>query len=274
MRANPEPLPGGWPALEAARPNWRYQPAADCLRGQVILVTGAGDGIGRVAARTFAAFGADVLLLGRTRQKLEAVADQILERTDTQPIIVPCDLERLDDTSAEALLESIAGEYGRLDGILHNASLLGPKAPLAHYPTSAWQQLMRVNAFAPFLLTRTLLPALLQSERASVVFTSSSVGRRGRAYWGAYAISKFALEGTMQVLADELEHTGRVRVNSLNPGATRTAMRAAAYPGENPMDVATPEARMDICVYLFDRVSASVNGQALDARDWTGPDAG
>jgi len=273
MPQSPEPSAAArpqYPELDAARAHWRYQPAPDCLAGKVILVTGAGDGIGRAAAKTFAIYGADVLLLGRTRSKLEAVSDWITANTDTSPVIVPCDLERLDDTSAEALLEAVAEAYGRLDGILHNASLLGPKAPLAHYPTSMWNQVMRVNAFAPFLLTRTLLPALQMSQSASVVLTSSSVGRKARAYWGAYAISKFALEGMMQVLADEYEHTGKLRFNSLNPGATRTAMRAAAYPGENPAEVDTPERKMDIHVYLFSDASRE-NGQQFDARDWSGP---
>jgi NAD(P)-dependent dehydrogenase (short-subunit alcohol dehydrogenase family) len=260
-----------WPELDDARRHWRYQPDPACLAGQVILVTGAGDGIGRVAAKTFAVYGADVLLLGRTRGKLEAVSDWITANTDTSPVIVPCDLELLDDTSAEALLEAVAENFGRLDGILHNASLLGPKAPLSHYPGSAWQQVMRVNAFAPFLLTRTLLPALQMSKSASVVLTSSSVGRKGRAYWGAYAVSKFATEGLMQVLADEFEHTGKIRVNSLNPGATRTAMRAFAYPGENPADVDLAERKMDIYLYLFESASASQNGQQFDAQGWAGP---
>jgi len=260
-----------YPELEAARPHWRYQPAPDCLAGQVILVTGAGDGIGRAAAKTFACHGADVLLLGRTRGKLETVSDWITANTTTSPVIVPCDLELLDDTSAEALLEAVAENYGRLDGILHNASLLGPKAPLSHYPSSAWQQVMRVNSFAPFLLTRTLLPALNMSPSASVVLTSSSVGRKARAYWGAYAVSKFAVEGMMQVFADEFEHTGRIRFNSLNPGATRTGMRATAYPGEDPNSVDQPERKMDIYLYLFEAASAAENGRQFDARDWTGP---
>jgi NAD(P)-dependent dehydrogenase (short-subunit alcohol dehydrogenase family) len=275
MPSNPEapatPVASHYPELDAARLHWRYQPDATCLAGRVILVTGAGDGIGRAAAKTFATFGADVLLLGRTRGKLETVSDWITAHTATRPVIVPCDLELLDDDSAGALLEAVAGSYGRLDGILHNASMLGPKAPLAHYPSGTWQQVMRVNAFAPFLLTRTLLPALQQSDGASVVLTSSSVGRKARAYWGAYAVSKFALEGLMQVFADELEHTGRIRVNSLNPGATRTAMRAAAYPGERPADVDPPERKMDLYVYLFEAASAGENGKQFDAREWTGP---
>lgn len=272
MPASPEHR-SEYPELDAARPLWRYAPAADCLRGQVILITGAGDGIGRSAAKTFACHGADVLLLGRTRSRLEAVSDWITAHTATSPVIVPCDLLALNDAAAEALRDAIQDAFGRLDGILHNASLLGPKVPVAHYPSEQWQQVMQVNLFAPFLLTRTLLPLLQASAAASVVLTSSSVGRTARAYWGAYAVSKFGVEGLSQLLADELEHTGNVRVNSLNPGATRTAMRAAAYPAEDPDSVAAPEQRMDIYLYLFEAASRALNGAQLDARDWGGPDA-
>jgi len=266
MPASPD-----YPELEEGRRHWRYQPAANCLKDQVILVTGAGDGIGSAAARTFSLYGAHVILLGRTRSKLEAVFDWITARTDTEPVIVPCDLQALNDDSADALLAAVDEGFGRLDGILHNASLLGPKVAVAHYPSDEWRRVMHVNAYAPFVLTKALLPLLQQSPNASVVMTSSSVGRQGRAYWGAYAVSKFALEGLSQVLADEHENVNRVRFNSLNPGATRTAMRATAYPGENPRQVPTPESKMDIYLYLFEAASAGLTGAQLDARDWNGP---
>jgi NAD(P)-dependent dehydrogenase (short-subunit alcohol dehydrogenase family) len=269
MPASPD-----YPELLQARSEWRYSPDPECLRDRVILITGAGDGIGRSAAKTFACHGAHVILLGRTRSKLESVFDWIQDNTETRPVIVPCDLEALDDASAEALVDAIAGEFGRLDGLLHNASLLGPRVPLAHYDSRQWQRVMQVNVNAAFLLTRSLLGLLDLSGDASVVFTSSSVGRQGRAYWGAYAVSKFAIEGLTQVLADEHEHAGRIRFNSLNPGATRTRMRATAYPGENPAKVATPEQRMDIYVYLFEAASKLVNGAALDAREWEPPAPG
>lgn len=265
MPASPE-----YPELSEARRHWRYTPDPECLRDRVILITGAGDGIGRSAAKTFACHGAHVILLGRTRSKLETVFDWISQHTDTRPVIVPCDLEALDDTSADALVDAIAGEFGHLHGLLHNASLLGPRVPIAHYDSRQWQKVMQVNAYAPFLLTRSLLGLLELGGDASVVFTSSSVGRQGRAYWGAYSVSKFALEGLNQVLADEHEHAGRIRFNSLNPGATRTRMRATAYPGEDPAGVATPEQRMDLYLYLFEPASKHIRGQAFDARDWPG----
>ena len=257
-----------YPELDAARQTWHYSPEDGCLTDKVILVTGASDGIGRAAAKTFATFGAHVVLLGRTRSKLETVFDWIDSNTGTRPVIVPCDLHDLSEASADALLAAIEESYGRLDGLLHNASVLGPKVPVEHYPPAAWQEAMQVNAYAPFLLTKTLLPLIQTSESASIVMTSSTVGRQGRAYWGAYAVSKFALEGLMQVLADELEDAARVRVNSLNPGGTRTAMRRAAYPSEDPQTLPTPESHMDLYLYLMSDASVGTTGQAFDARTW------
>jgi NAD(P)-dependent dehydrogenase (short-subunit alcohol dehydrogenase family) len=258
-----------YPELAVASADWRYQPSPDCLAGKVILVTGAGDGIGRTAAMTYASFGANVVLLGRTRSKLESVFDWISEHTATEAVIVPCDLASFGDENAAALGHAVGEAFGRLDGLLHNASLLGPKVGIAHYPTSDWQRIFQVNVHATFLLTREMLPLLEQADAASVILTSSSVGRTGRAYWGAYSASKFAVEGLMQILADEYEHGGKIRFNSLNPGGTRTAMRQAAYPAEHPLDVPPPEAHMDLYLYLMSDASRAVNGQALDARDFS-----
>ena len=261
-----------YPELAAARATWRYQPPARCLAGKNILITGAGSGIGAAAAKTYAGYGANVMLLGRTRSKLEAVFDWIEQNTATRPVIVPADLRALNDDSAAALQEAVANEYQTLHGLLHSASMLGPKVPISHYPSESWAEVMQVNAFAPFLLTRTLLPLMLGNPTpASVVLLSSTVGRQGRAYWGAYAVAKHALEGFMEVLADEHESAQPLRVNSVNPGATRTAMRAAAYPGEDPNDVPTPEEKMDLLLYLMEDASSAVTGQALDARSWSGP---
>lgn len=257
-----------WPDLVAAQKDWQIEPPADLLTDKVILVTGAGDGIGRIAAKTFAHYGANVVLLGRTREKLEAVFDEISAATATQPVIVPADLRFLGDENAMALADSITDSFGRLDGLLHNASILGPMVPIAEYPKATWEEVFQVNVNATALLTRYMQPLLDLSDAASVVFTSSGVGRQGRAYWGAYAASKFAVEGLMQTLADETETAGRIKVNSVNPGGTRTTMRAAAYPAEDPATLPTPEQRMDIYLYLFSALGRSHHGEALDARDW------
>ena len=268
-------MPAAYPELDDARAKWRHQPSPGCLSGKAILVTGAGDGIGRALAKTAALYGADLILLGRTRGKLEAVFDWIGEHTPTRPVIVPCDLSRLDPSSAESLASQARAEYGRLDGLVHNASLLGAKTPLAHYPMNQWEDVMRVNLSAAAELTQALMPLMLetaatQGRQGSILFTSSSVGRKGRAYWGAYAVSKFAVEGLMQVLADECATQGALRVNSLNPGGTRTAMRRQAYPAENPVDVPPPEARLDLYIHLLSDAADGMTGQAFDARTWPG----
>ncbi len=266
----PTPTGSDWyPALTLARENWKIAPPDDALHDKVILVTGAGDGIGRAAAKTFARFGAHVVLLGRTREKLEAVFDDISNNTNTNPVIVPADLRYLAEENAMALADSIQDSFGHLDGLLHNASTLGQMLPLAHYPKATWEDVFAINVTATAVLTRHLLPLLDLSAAATVVFTSSGVGREGRAYWGAYAASKFATEGMMQTLADETETAGRIKVNSLNPGGTRTAMRALAYPAEDPATLPTCEDHMDLYLYLFSALGRSHHGEALDARNWT-----
>ncbi|WP_237058535.1 YciK family oxidoreductase [Microbulbifer sediminum] len=243
-----------------------YSPAPDLLRDRVILVTGAGDGIGRTAARTFAAHGATVVLLGRTTQKLEQVYDEIEAAGGAQPAIFPMDLAQARIENFEHFAEAIDQEFGRLDGLLHNASLLGQRTPIANYHFGTWEQVMQVNVNAAFGLTKTLLPMLEKSEAGSIVFTSSSVGRKGRAFWGAYAVSKFATEGLMEVLADEMDGVSNIRVNSINPGATRTNMRAAAYPAEDPRAVTPPEDVMPTYLYLMGDDSRGISGRQFDAQ--------
>lgn len=243
-----------------------YQPPADLLRDRVVLVTGAGAGIGRAVSRAYAAHGATVVLLGRTIARLESVYDEIVAAGDPQPAIYPMDLAGAQPNDHEELCERIASELGHLDGLLHNAALLGSLSPLEHYELDQWQQVVQVNLNAVFLLTRTCLGLLKRAPDASVIFTSSGVGRHGRAYWGAYCVSKFAVEGMMQVLADELAANTRVRVNSLSPGAVRTAMRAAAYPAEDTSRLAAPEDVVGAYLYLMGPDSAGCHGQSLDAQ--------
>jgi NAD(P)-dependent dehydrogenase (short-subunit alcohol dehydrogenase family) len=243
-----------------------YNPAPDLLAGKTILVTGAGDGIGRAAALSFANHGATVVLLGRTVAKLESVYDEIESAGGPQAAIFPMDLAVAGDEQCAELATAMTDTFGALDGLLHNASVLGERRPIESSTYAGWQEVMQVNVNAQFLLTRHLLPLLRAAPSASIVFTSSGVGRKGRAFWGAYAVSKFATEGFMQVLADELENTCEVRVNSLNPGATNTAMRRTAYPSETPTDNPAPADIMPAYLYLMGDDSKGVNGQALSVR--------
>jgi NAD(P)-dependent dehydrogenase (short-subunit alcohol dehydrogenase family) len=243
-----------------------YQPGPQLLTNKTILVTGAGEGIGRAAALAYAAHGATVILLGRTESKLEQVYDEIEAAGGPKPALVALDLASAEEENITTLAEGLAGEFPHLDGLLHNAGILGERRPIESAGYKAWLEVMQVNVNAQFLLTRHLLPLLQAAPAASIVFTSSGVGRKGRAYWGAYAVSKFATEGFMQVLADELENTSNVRVNSLNPGATNTAMRRSAYPGERPTDNPAPEDIMATYLYLMGDDSRGVSGQAFNAR--------
>ncbi|MEH6823693.1 MAG: YciK family oxidoreductase [Motiliproteus sp.] len=243
-----------------------YHAPDELLKNRIILITGAGDGIGRAAALSFAQHGATVILAGRTVKKLEAVYDLIESNGWPQPAIFPINLEGATPHDYDVVAATIEEEFGRIDGLLNNASLLGNRTPIENYDPSVWSQLMQVNVNAQFFMTQAMLPLLMKSDDASVVFTSSGVGRKGSAYWGAYAVSKFATEGLMQVLADELENTSNIRVNAINPGPTRTNMRAHAYPAENPYNLATPEQIMPLYLYLMGADSKNSNGQSIDAQ--------
>lgn len=244
----------------------KHSAEPDELRDRVILITGAGDGIGRAAALACARHGATVILLGRTQAKLEAVHDAILAEGGPPPAISLVDLARAQGPDYFQLAEQVGATWGRLDGLLHNASMLGQRAPIEHYDIGIWHQVMHLNLNVPFILTQVLIPALRKSADASVVFTSSGVGRQSRAYWGAYAVSKFGIEGLSQTLADELRTEGRIRVNCINPGGTRTRMRAAAYPGEDPLSRPEPASLMAPYLWLLGPASRGATGHSLDCQ--------
>jgi NAD(P)-dependent dehydrogenase (short-subunit alcohol dehydrogenase family) len=252
-------------SAEAASAPWRsYRPTPDAFAGRVIMVTGATAGIGRAVARDLVVAGATVILHGRNEKALEALYQE-LRTLGPEPVAAQLDLERAQGPQYEALTGEIESRYGRLDGLLHNASILGDLSPIEHHDIGVWQRVLLVNLTAPFILTRCLLPLLHKSDDASVVFTTSGVGRRGRAYWGAYAVSKAGTENLAETLADELESTA-IRVNLVNPGATRTRMRARAYPGENPASLPAPESITSTYLYLLGGASRGVRGQRFDAQ--------
>jgi NAD(P)-dependent dehydrogenase (short-subunit alcohol dehydrogenase family) len=236
------------------------------LADRVILITGASGVLGSALARRCADLGAQIVLSGRNVRRLEGVYDEIVAAGAPQPTIAPLDLERADRASYEALGDAIRGQYARLDGLVHAAALVGERAPIESYDVVTWLKVMHVNVNAAFILTQTMLPLLRLSRDASIVFTTSSVSNRGRAYWGAYATSKFAVEGLMQVLADETDTTTTIRVNSVNPGRMRTAMRARAYPGEDPASVPKAGAALNTFVYLLGPASRGVTGRRFDAQ--------
>jgi NAD(P)-dependent dehydrogenase (short-subunit alcohol dehydrogenase family) len=248
-----------------------HLPAPAELAGRIIAITGAGSGIGRAVALACARHQANVVLIGRDAAKLDAVHGEITAAGSPEASIALLDLENAVARDYDALADAVRERYGRLDGLLHNAGLLGTLSPIEHYDVPTWCRVLHVNLTAAFVLTQVLLPSLKHSEDASVVFTASGVGRRGRAYWGAYAASKFALEGLSQVLADELEGISHVRVNTLNPGRARTAMRRQAYPAEDVNQLPLPETLTAAYIALLGPASQGVTGGAFDAQPPAAP---
>ena len=243
-----------------------YTYPQDLLRDRIILITGASDGIGRALAIHAAELGAKVILHGRNIKKLENVHDHIegLENAP-QPSIAVMDLATATSESYRSLADGLEEEFGRLDGLVHNAGILGDRFSIEQYDAVKWQQVMHVNVTAVFALTQVCIPLLQKSDDASVIYTSSGVGQQGRAFWGAYSVSKFATEGLSQVLADEHRH-GSLRSNCVNPGATRTKMRLEAYPAEDRDALKRPEEILSAHVYLLGPDSAGVTGQSFNAQ--------
>jgi NAD(P)-dependent dehydrogenase (short-subunit alcohol dehydrogenase family) len=238
-----------------------HTPNDNCLADRIIVVTGAGAGIGKTIAIACAQAGATVVLLGRTMAKLESVYDTIEQLGGPQPAIFPINFESATAQDYEQLKNALSEAFGKIDGLLHNAAILGTHTPIAHYSSDEWASVMQVNSTAPFMLTQSLLPLLTQSPDASVVFTNASVSLQGKAYWGAYASSKAASENLMRILADEYSEKKSIRFNSINPGPTRTALRAKAYPAEHPESVTAPEKHINQYLFLLGPASQNISGQ-------------
>ena len=244
-----------------------YTARENLLSQRIILVTGAGSGIGKSAALSYAKHGATVILLGRTIEKLELVYDEIEQANCPQPAIYPMNLETATGKDFEDMYVNLEEEFGHLDGILHNAAMLGTLMPMAQYDVDHWINVMQVNVNAAYMITRMCLPLLEKADNASVIFTSDDVAQQGKAYWGAYSISKAASDNMMQILADEMEVNSSIRFNSINPGKVATTMHAKAYPGINPNTLAQADDIMSSYLYLMGEDSQNINGQIIHAQN-------
>ena len=242
-----------------------FTPSKTYLENRVILVTGASRGIGAALSKAIASLGGQVILLAKTVREMEQIADECVSQGQLEPAIVPCNLEAATIDDYQTIVDAIANEFGRLDGVVFNAGLLGELAPIASYDPVTWAKVFQVNVHSQFLLVQATLPMLAESNDASMVFTTSSVGRQGRAYWGAYAASKFATEGLMQTVADELEGT-TVRANAVNPGRTKTRMRAQAYPAEDASTLPEPGAVIDPFIFFLGPDGREYTGLSIDAQ--------
>jgi NAD(P)-dependent dehydrogenase (short-subunit alcohol dehydrogenase family) len=237
------------------------------LTNQVILITGAGGGLGSTAALALAKHGAHIILLDKNIAKLEAVYDAILTvNAASQPVIYPFDLAGANENDYQELANRIDQEYGSLQGILHSAVEFSAFSPIATQTTKDWGHTLNVNLNAPFILCRVLLPVLQKSEHASIVFTSDSSARNAPAYSGAYGVSKIAMEGLAKILAEEYEASGKIRVNTFIPGPIDSPLRKRAYPAEDKSKFPAMKSLAPIYLYLFGSESIGITGQAIDAR--------
>jgi NAD(P)-dependent dehydrogenase (short-subunit alcohol dehydrogenase family) len=236
------------------------------LKNDVILITGAGGGLGGTAAQALARHGAHIILLDKNIAKLEAVYDAIVAANAPEPIMYPFDLAGANENDYQELADRIGEKYGALQGLLHSAVEFTAFTPIAQVNTKDWGHTLNVNLNAPFLLSRMLLPVLQKSAQASIVFTSDSSVRTAKAYSGAYGVSKIAVEGFAKILAEELEAANKIRVNILIPGPVDSPLRKRAYPAEDKSRLPGMDTLASAYLYLFGPQSIGVTGQAVDAR--------
>ena len=236
------------------------------FKDKIVLVTGANRGFGLAITMDLARAGATVIMLGRDLGSLEYAYDAVVDAGLTEPILYPLDLEGATPENYQELQDNLLNQFGKLDGLVHNASILGTKMPIEQYDIKLWYSTLQINLSAPFMLTQFLVPALLKSDDARVIFMSSTVGREARAYWGAYSVSKFGIESLAKTLSEELEKT-TISVNTVNPGKMRTEMRRAAYPAEDSSKVPLPEEKSQAIAYLLSSSSPKINGEQLTISD-------
>ena len=223
-----------------------------------ILITGSSDGIGKSLAIEFSKLGANIILLGRNSEKLDAVYDLLDHSHVSQKhLILEADLALLSNEAAQEIFIAISQEFEVLDGIIHNAALLGTMSSLEDYDLSTWDEVMKINLRAPFILTKTLKVMLENASLPRLIFTSSGVANKGRSFWGAYSVSKFGIKGLAEIFKDELEATTKIKVFNFDPGKTRTNMRAAAYPAEDPNTLKSPTELIDCYLWFFQEESSS-----------------
>ena len=221
------------------------------MKNKVILITGANKGIGKTLSLEFSKMGVNIVLLGRNEESLDSVYDEIIKTTSTKPLIIKCDLSDIDNKSAKQINDEIMGVYGRLDGVIFNAAKLGKMSTIEDYEEDIWKEVFNINLHSAFIISKEILPALKAAPNGRIIFTSSGVAEVGKAFWGAYSASKFAVKGLAEILRDELDTTSNVKVFNYDPGKTRTSMRALAYPAENPQDLKEPKVLFNDYLWFF-----------------------
>ena len=225
------------------------------MEGKTILITGANRGIGKSLAKNFSNIGANVILLGKNEDSLNEVYDEIISCTKTKPLIIESDLNLLDLDGAHQIKKAIVNQYGVLDGLIYNAAKLGKMTSIEDYEDGLWKEIINTNLNSSFLIYKELIPILKAAPNGRIIFTSSGVAEAGKAYWGAYSVSKFAVKGLAEVIRDELDSTSNIKVFNYDPGATKTSMRASAYPGEDPNNLKDPDKLFNDYLWFFSEES-------------------
>ncbi len=238
----------------------------DLLADRVILVTGAGQGIGRNAALAYAEHGATVILHGRKTEKLEQVYDEIEALGRASAIILPFDYEQATEAGVAELIEAIASQLGRLDGILHNAAWTFGPMPLAFHTLAHWQSLMQVNLLVPAMMTRACFSLLKAAPDASVIMTGDTHGQIPAAYWGAFAVAKAGVEALVKIQAEEWEIYPNLRINALIPGAVDTPQRTKTHPGSNNRILPKPADLMETYLFLMGPNSTGITGKTFNCQ--------
>ena len=225
------------------------------MEGKTILITGANRGIGKSLAKNFSNIGANIILLGKNEDSLNEVYDEIISCTKTKPLIIESDLNLLDLDGAHQIKKAIVNQYGVLDGLIYNAAKLGKMTSIEDYEDGLWKEIINTNLNSSFLIYKGLIPILKAAPSGRIIFTSSGVAEVGKAYWGAYSVSKFAVKGLAEIIRDELDSTSNIKVFNYDPGATKTSMRASAYPGEDPNNLKDPDKLFGDYLWFFSEES-------------------
>lgn len=232
------------------------------LDGKVALITGASQGLGKALALAYAEAGAKIVINSRSEGSIQPVAEEV-EGKGSEVLYVAADVS--DGKDAQRMVDEAVERFGRIDVLVNNAGVLGPRVTIEEFPEDEWRKVIDANLTGPYLVAKAAIPYM--PEGASIINLVSGVSVEGRAEWGAYSVSKFGIEGLSQILAAELEERG-IRSNAVDPGGMRTDMRAAAYPEENPSTRITPEENTDVFIYLASDESKGVTGERFKAQDF------
>ena len=229
----------------------------DHLKDKNILITGASKGIGRSLAVNLSKHKANVILLARNEDLLDSLYDEIKEKYNTNPMIIRCDLSQFEEDEAQEIANVVSKNYKCLDALINNASILKKMSSVNDYDLKSWKKVLNVNLTSAFLLSKYLMPLMMDSKLPRIIFTSSGVANMGKAYWGAYSVSKAGIKNLSEILNDELNSLTNFKVFNFNPKETRTEMRALAYPAENPSSVKAPDELINYYLWMLSERSTS-----------------